>query len=46
MVSFRLAGAGGYGNPADRDHEAIKRDLADELISPEHARENYGVDLD
>ena len=46
VVSFRLAGAGGYGNPADRDHEAIKRDLADELISPEHARENYGVDLD
>jgi N-methylhydantoinase B len=46
VVSFRLAGAGGYGNPADRDPAAVKRDLADGFISPEHAMKNYGVDLD
>jgi N-methylhydantoinase B len=46
VVSFRLAGAGGYGNPEDRDREAIDRDLADGLISPEHAEKNYGVELD
>ena len=46
VVSFRLAGAGGYGNPEDRDRKAIDRDLADGLISPEHAEKNYGVELD
>ena len=46
VVSFRLAGAGGYGNPADRDPAAVKRDLADGFISPDHAMQNYGVDLD
>lgn len=46
VVSFRLAGAGGYGNPADRDPAAVKRDLADGFISPENTMKNYGVDLD
>ena len=46
VVSFRLAGAGGYGDPSDRDPAAVKRDLADGFISPENAMKNYGVDLD
>ncbi|WP_410766296.1 hydantoinase B/oxoprolinase family protein [Haloferax sp. DFSO60] len=43
-VSIRTPGAGGYGDPADRDRVAIARDLRLEKISPEFAREHYGDD--
>ena len=33
VVSFQLAGAGGYGNPADRDQRLIEEDLRLGLIS-------------
>lgn len=46
FTDFVLADAGGYGNPADRDPAAVKRDLADGFISPENTMKNYGVDLD
>ena len=46
FTDFVLADAGGYGNSADRDPAAIKRDLADGFISPENTMKNYGVDLD
>ena len=42
LVSFQLAGAGGYGDPAQRDPEAIRRDLGLGLVTPEGAREDYG----
>ena len=44
LLSFRLAGAGGYGDPRDRDREAVRRDVADGLVSPEAARTIYGLD--
>ena len=44
VVSFRLAGAGGYGVPKERDREAVLRDVADGLVTPEAARALYGVD--
>ena len=34
IVSFRLAGAGGYGNPRQRSPAAVKADLADGYITP------------
>ncbi|MEK9923052.1 MAG: hydantoinase B/oxoprolinase family protein [Rhodospirillales bacterium] len=43
IVSFRLAGAGGYGPPVDRDLKAIKRDIADGYISVNAAARDYGV---
>ena len=42
-VSIQTPGAGGYGNPKERDPELIRRDLREEKISPEKAREDYGM---
>ena len=42
VLSFRLSGAGGYGPVAERDPEAISRDVADGYVSAERAREDYG----
>ncbi len=43
IVSFRLAGAGGYGPPVERDLKAIKRDITDGYISVNAAARDYGV---
>ncbi len=45
VVSFRLAGAGGYGDPAERDRDAVLRDVADGYVSPEAARSLYRVEI-
>ncbi|QXM26337.1 hydantoinase B/oxoprolinase family protein [Elioraea tepida] len=37
-----LPGGGGMGDPRERDCEAIARDIADGLISPERALADYG----
>ena len=42
VVSFQLAGAGGYGDPRERDREAIRRDLRLGFVSSEAAQEVYG----
>ena len=41
-----LAGAGGWGDPLERDPSAVLRDVRNELLSPEKALANYGVVLD
>jgi N-methylhydantoinase B len=46
VVSLRLPGAGGYGDPADRDQEALKRDVMDGKVSRESALEDYGVKIE
>jgi len=43
-VSIRTPGAGGYGDPADRDPEAVRRDLRTEKVSAEAAMTAYGVE--
>ncbi len=43
VVSLRLPGAGGYGDPRDRDRDAILRDVRDGKVSAEKAKEDYGV---
>ncbi|MGE3702709.1 MAG: hydantoinase B/oxoprolinase family protein [Hyphomicrobiaceae bacterium] len=44
VVSFRLAGAGGYGDPTERARTAIEADLRNGHISAETARAVYGFD--
>lgn len=41
---FETPGGGGFGSPQERSEEAIRRDLRNGLISPETAREIYGVE--
>ncbi|MHA6627868.1 hydantoinase B/oxoprolinase family protein [Pseudonocardia sichuanensis] len=43
-VSVRTAGAGGYGPPAERDRDQVRRDVAEGRISAETARTTYGSD--
>ena len=37
------AGGGGYGNPRERDAEAVLADVVAEKVTPDHAAEAYGV---
>jgi N-methylhydantoinase B len=41
--SYTLPGGGGWGDPLDRDPAAVVRDLRNEIITREAAREEYGV---
>src|SRR5437764_789356 len=36
-------GGGGYGNPVDRPVEDVRRDVRDEFVTREQAREVFGV---
>ncbi|WP_436348675.1 hydantoinase B/oxoprolinase family protein [Natronorubrum sp. FCH18a] len=45
VVSIQTPGGGGYGNPLERDPEAVLEDVRNEKVSPEAAREAYGVEL-
>ena len=42
-VSFRLSGAGGYGDPHDRDPEKVREDVEKDFVTREEARDAYGV---
>jgi N-methylhydantoinase B len=39
-------GGGGWGDPSDRDPEAVRRDVAEGLVTPGRARDVYGVDVE
>jgi N-methylhydantoinase B len=41
-----VAGAGGNGDPMDRDPEAVRQDVRDDLVSVKAAEETYGVVID
>ena len=41
-----LAGAGGWGDPLERDPAAVLRDVRNELLSPAKALADYGVIVD
>ena len=43
---FRTAGAGGWGDPLDRDPELVLRDVLRDLVSAEAALRDYGVVID
>ena len=40
------AGAGGYGNPLERDMHAVADDVEQEKLSTEYVRREYGVVVD
>ncbi|HEX8013040.1 MAG TPA: hydantoinase B/oxoprolinase family protein [Casimicrobiaceae bacterium] len=42
-LSIRSPGGGGFGDPLDRDVEAVMRDVRDELVSVQVATDAYGV---
>ena len=41
-----LAGGGGYGDPLERDVDAVLRDVRNEMLSPAKAEADYGVVID
>lgn len=46
VVSYRTCGGGGYGDPLERDPEAVLRDVLEAKVSVERARDVYGVAID
>ncbi len=46
LVSLRLPGAGGYGDPGARDRGSLLRDVRDGKVTPQGAKRDYGVDVD
>jgi N-methylhydantoinase B len=44
LIQVLSAGGGGYGDPRDRDPDAVRRDVAEGYVSPLAAREVYGVE--
>jgi N-methylhydantoinase B len=43
VISFQQAGAGGYGDPLERDPARVLEDVLDDYVSVEAARRDYGV---
>jgi len=44
-IAYHYGGGGGWGDPLDRDAAKVRDDVLDEYVSPESAREDYGVVL-
>jgi N-methylhydantoinase B len=44
-VIVRQMGGGGWGDPLDREAEAVRADVLDQYVSRESARRDYGVVL-
>jgi len=40
-----MQGGGGYGDPLERDPEMVQKDVDDDFVTVEKAREDYGVIL-
>lgn len=45
VLDYEMAGGGGYGSPLGRDPRLVLRDVEDGYVSPESARDDYGVVL-
>jgi N-methylhydantoinase B len=43
VISFRVAGGGGYGNPKDREKQRILDDIRDGYVSRSAAISRYGL---
>ena len=46
VIYHRQAGGGGWGDPLERDPEAVARDVSNDKVSLAAARDQYGVVLD
>ncbi|WP_242086284.1 hydantoinase B/oxoprolinase family protein [Microbacterium lacticum] len=42
IIRLAVGGGGGYGAPAERDHEAVRYDVENGYVSAERARADYG----
>jgi N-methylhydantoinase B len=42
-VRIMTGGGGGYGPPAERDPEAVRRDVREGYVSAQAARRDYGA---
>jgi N-methylhydantoinase B len=42
VISYRLSGAGGYGDPRNRDRRAIEQDLLDGYMTAAGVARDYG----
>jgi N-methylhydantoinase B len=45
LFRHEVAGAGGWGDPLERDPALVLKDVLNEFVSPRAAREEYGVAL-
>jgi N-methylhydantoinase B len=45
IVHFQCAGGGGYGDPGERDLDALQADLDDGYVTARGAAEHYGVSV-
>jgi N-methylhydantoinase B len=43
VISFQQSGAGGYGDPLERDPRRVLEDVLDDYVSVDAARREYGV---
>ena len=43
VISFQQSGAGGYGDPLERDPALVLDDVLDDYVSTDAARDAYGV---
>jgi len=43
VISFQQSGAGGYGDPLERDPALVLDDVLDDYVSTDAARDEYGV---
>ncbi len=46
QLIYQTAGAGGWGDPLQREAEKVRSDVARELVSADKAQRDYGVVLD
>lgn len=46
VISYRTPGGGGYGSPLERDPARVLEDVVQGKVTPERARDTYGVILD
>jgi N-methylhydantoinase B len=46
LITLQVAGAGGYGEARERDPDAVRRDVRNEILSAREAQRLYGVDVD
>ena len=46
LYHHRMAGGGGWGDPLERDPEAVLSDVRNEYLSAERAKTDYGVIVD
>ncbi len=44
IVEVQLAGGSGYGDPMARERALVEQDVADDMVSPDAARREYGLD--